>query len=234
MDLSSATPIIDQMQVLIQSWDDSGDDKALFLQCYQMMTGNVLSAIERDEFYDSAWVNQLLHLFADYYFHALRAYEQNSLTTPSVWQLAHQATSDPKVSALQKILLGINAHINYDLVLTLDDLLRSEWRDISEAQRTQRYQDHCHINEIIGQTIDEVQDQILEPAMPFMVKVDQLLGPIDEFIISHLITHWREIVWLNATDLLSTNEPAKKKSRIKQIEKETLEIGKLIYPKLNG
>ena len=148
-----------------------------------------------------------------------------------MWQLAHNAAGDPQVSALQKLLLGVNAHINYDLVLTLVDLLHSEWRSQSEAHRISRYRDHCHINDIIGLTIDAVQEQILEPAKPIMKIVDNLLGPVDEIMISRLITHWRETVWLNAAGLLELSDKEEKNKRVKQIEEEALEIGKLIYRK---
>ena len=50
---------------------------------------------------------------------ALHAYENHSSDAPEVWQLAHSAAIDPHITALQKLLLGVNAHINYDLVLTV-------------------------------------------------------------------------------------------------------------------
>jgi histidinol phosphatase-like PHP family hydrolase len=126
------------------------------------------------------------------------------------------------------LLIGVNAHINYDLVLTLVDMLRPEWHNHTEQQRASRYRDHCQINNIIGLTIDAVQDQVLEPAMPVMDLVDRLLGSVDERLISRLITHWREKVWLHATHLLDTNNPDTQQRLIQQIEEEAIETGKFI------
>jgi hypothetical protein len=81
---------------------------------------------------------------------------------------------------------------------------------------------------IIGLTIDAVQDQVLEPAMPLMALVDRLLGPVDERLISKLITHGREKVWLHATRLLDTDNPDSQKKLIQQIEEEAIETGKFI------
>lgn len=78
---------------------------------------------------------------------------------------------------VQNLQLGVNVHINYDLVLTLDDLLRPEWPDMSEEQRATRFGDYCHVNDIIGRTINDVQDQVLEPAMSAMDIVDKLSSP---------------------------------------------------------
>ncbi len=37
------------------------------------------------------------------------------------------------------------------------------------------YTDHCHVNDVIGGTIDAVQDQVIEPAMPVMdISIDQV------------------------------------------------------------
>lgn len=220
--------VLDQMQILIQLWEDHADDKVLFLRCYRLMTGNVLGAIDLQTFDDPLWVNRLLQHFADYYYLALQAFERNPDSAPAVWQQAHHAAKNPQVTALQKLLIGVNAHINYDLVLTLVDLLRPAWHNLTEEQRASRYRDHCQINEIIGWTIDTIQDQVLEPAMPVMDLVDRLLGPVDELLISKLITRWREKVWLHATHLLNIDNPDAQEEWIHQIEKEALQTGKFI------
>jgi len=230
--VSSDALVISQMRSLIQQWEARADHRAVFLNCYMMMTCNMLTAIEQDEFSDSVWVNRLLHRFADYYFVALKAYEQSPASAPSVWLLAHDAAHDPHCSALQMLLLGVNAHINYDLVLTLVDLLGPEWNHLSDGQRATRYADHCRVNDVIGRTIDAVQDRIIEPAMPVMDLFDKLLGPIDEVMISRLIAQWRETVWQNATRLLETNERSERIQMIGQFEKEALKIGQIIYLKV--
>lgn len=226
--MKSDNPTIASMDTIIQQWQTSSDDKALFLRCYLMMTSNVLVAVNRHEFNDPIWVSTLLDRFADYYFVALRAYEDDPTSAPAVWQVAHNAARNPKISAMQKMLLGVNAHINFDLVLTLVDMLEGEWDSHTEELRNGRYADHCHINKIIGETIDAVQDEVLEPAMPIMDVIDKLLGPIDERIIVHLISQWREKVWKNAATLLTLNETEDRGAFMAQVEQEALQIGKLI------
>lgn len=76
------------------------------------MTRNMLAAIKSGEFNDSVWVSILLHRFADYYFDALSAYEQESEHTPAVWLRVHNAALSEDTLILQNLLLGINAHIN--------------------------------------------------------------------------------------------------------------------------
>jgi hypothetical protein len=219
------------MKSLIQHWEENADRRAEFLRCYSMMTNNLLTAIHQKEFADSDWVDRLLDRFAEYYFVALEAYEQSPASAPPVWQFAHGAARDPGCSVLQLLLLGINAHINYDLALALGDILRPEWTGLTESQRAARYADHCRINHVIGRTIDAVQDQVVEPTMPLIRLFDYLLGPIDEMLTSRLIALWRETVWRDAKRLLETNQESERARMIEQFEAEALKIGEVIYLK---
>lgn len=221
--------VIQQMQALIQNWIGINDSRRIFLSCYQLMTHNTLKAIERDEFYDSNWVNVLLNRFADYYFIALDQYENDPQAAPMVWQLAHNATRNDKAIAIQTLLLGVNAHINYDLVFTLVDVLTPEWSSLDEEKLNHRYIDHDRVNTIIAASIDAVQDEILEPAMPIMEFIDEVFGGLDERLISHLIRNWRENVWNNATQLLSMDSEGNREEFIARVEEDAMKIGRMIY-----
>lgn len=223
--MPSETTVIAKMQALINQWEDESHQGAIFLRCYQMMTSNVLAATAQGEFHDSEWVRELLHRFADYYFVALEAYNQDPASAPRAWQLAHNTARDPRSLPIENLLLGINAHINYDLVLTLVDQLGPEWSQLSEQERAARYADHCYVNDVLARTIDSVQDQILEPAMPGMDLVDRLLGPLDELLISRLITRWRETVWQYATRLLEADSDEEQAALLQQVEEQTLKLG---------
>jgi hypothetical protein len=216
------------MQSLIQPWEAASDRRAIFLSCYQMMTINMLQAIDQGEFRDPLWVDRLLHRFADYYFDALANYERDRSAAPSIWQLAFDAANTPKIMPIQNLLLGVNAHINYDLVFTLVDLLQPEWQGLSDLGRAGRYSDHCHVNDVIGRTIDAVQDQILEPATPALDWIDRLFGSLDERLVSHLIAQWREEVWRNAVRLLDERDSSEQVRLVREIEQDALRNGKRI------
>ena len=83
--------------------------------------------------------------------------------------------------------MGVNAHINYDLVLALFDMLQPEWKQLSNQQKQIRLEDHNYVNQVIARTIDRVQDELLEPSNPGLAWVDKLFGRVDEFLISKLI-----------------------------------------------
>lgn len=223
--------VLARMENLIRTWQVNGDRRSVFLRCYQMMTGNMLHALQAGEFTDTAWVSALLHRFAEYYFDALDAYEQRSPATPAVWQTVHEAAQNREMLPLQLLVSGVNAHINYDLVLALVDLLQPEWTGLSPEKRAERHRDHRHVNDIIGATIDTVQDQVLEPLEPGLEVVDVVFGRLDEWLISQLIIHWREEVWENALTLLAAPDVHKREPLRQQIEAATQKKASVILLK---
>jgi hypothetical protein len=210
------------MSAQVDAWQAQGDHRAAFLGCYMQMTGNMMAALDAGEYNDPEWVRPLLERFADYYFDALAQYEQERVQAPAVWQMAHDTARRPDSFVLHNLLLGVNAHINYDLVLTLVDMLQDEWPYHSEQRRAQRHADYCHVNDIIGRTVDAVQDTIIERAEPEMDLLDRALGPLDEWMIGHLIGRWRENVWQQAAQLIETADVEERELIRRAVEAETI------------
>lgn len=223
-------PILSRMAALADRWERAADHRAAFLRCYLLMTRNTLGAVRRDAFHDPAWVGTLLHRFADYYFDALDCYERDPLAAPAVWQLAHDATCAARGRSVHNLFLGVSAHINYDLVLALCDVLEPEWEGLTARRRAARYADHCRINDIIGRTIDAVQDEVVGPALPIATVLDRLLGPIDEMLVARLVARWREQVWRNAVHLLDLETAAERTAFLERVEADALRTGAPFAP----
>jgi len=225
--MNTIDPVLTKMGQYVEKWKSSSDSRYVFLSCYQMMSTNMIGSIRNSEFHDTEWVNELLNRFANYYFDSLVCYDCGE-KTPEVWLKAHKACKENQLSELQLLILGVNAHINYDLVLALYDMLQPEWNSLSETKRRERYEDHSHVNRIIANTIDQVQDEVLEPINPALDWIDKLFGRMDEFLISRLIANWREDVWENTQKLLTMEEVEEKEKFRKRLEQDVLRIGDTI------
>jgi Family of unknown function (DUF5995) len=199
-----------RMTAQIAHWQQERDRRAIFLSCYALMTENMARGVSAGRFHDSAWVGELIYNFADYYFAALAAYEQGDAPMPQVWRHAHDLARTPTTMVIQSLLMGVNAHINCDLVLVLDDMLRPVWADLDEPTRQQRYSDYCLVNDVIGETIDTVQDQVIEPHARAMDLVDRVLGPLDEWCTARLIRNWRADVWRRAQAIIAAEDAARR------------------------
>lgn len=198
--------LLDRMKTSIDTWETNGDRRAIFLACYALMTHNMLDGIDAGRFDDNDWVYRLVHNFAEYYFIALEAYERNTGWLPDVWRQAHDLTRAPEMPPLVHLLLGVNAHINCDLVLVLDDMLRDEWDDLTLQMRQSRLDDYLLVNTIIGETIDSVQDHVLKRYSPAMGVVDVAFGRLDEWCTARLIRNWRHDVWKQAVTLIQAKD----------------------------
>lgn len=194
--------LIERMHTQIQAWEQATDDRAIFLACYAMMTENMLHTVANDGFEDGPWVLGLTHCFADYYFDALARYEAQQ--QPPVWTFTFETACHQQAHVLQNLLLGVNAHICYDLIFALADSIRAEWVDLPVAARESRYRDYCHVNEVIGLTLDAVQDTVVEPRHRAMAVVDYAFLRLDEWMIHTLIRRWREQVWGQSITYVTT------------------------------
>jgi len=217
-----------QMQSYLDQWEPLSDRRAIFLLCYARMTRNTMASLDNGIFHDPHWVESLLERFAEYYFIAVKAYETDPQSTPAVWRQTFRATSDPRTRAVQHLMLGVNAHINYDLVLALIDMLDPEWQAFPQKQRLQRYADHCQINQIIAGTIDEVQDEVLERYSPAMDLIDRAFGRLDELIIARLLSGWRDQVWKQVMRWVGISSAEERDNFLREVESASVKRGQMI------
>ncbi|PZX46864.1 DUF5995 family protein [Algoriphagus chordae] len=224
--MPNKSEVLQRMDTLVEAWKTNDDSRQVFLSCYRLMTGNMLEALNKEAFHDPQWIHTLLHSFAEYYFDALNCYDCGKPVS-KVWMEVHQYTLERELRHVQYLLMGVNAHINYDLVLTLYDMLHQDWQNLSPKEQKQRYEDHCKVNEIIAATIDKVQDELLTPADPVMGWIDTAFGRMDEYLLSRLITSWRQEVWDQACSMILSEENQREVLRL-SIENSVIKRNKLI------
>jgi hypothetical protein len=221
-------PVTERMQLMVDRWQTTADARAIFLNCYLLMTRNMIKAVEAGEFYDATWVSELLHRFAEFYFDALVLYEQDPDAAPSVWRITHQAAAQHELLTIQNLMLGVNAHINYDLVLAVVEMLEHEWPTLTPNQRHQRYADHRHVNEVIARTINSVQDEVICRLAPAFYLIDRASGPLDEWLTERLICQWRDTVWHYAERFLNCETADERETLRLEVEQSTLQCANTI------
>jgi hypothetical protein len=109
-------------------------------------------------------------------------------------------------------------------------MLLPEWSTASEHLRQQRYQDHCQVNAIIAETVDTVQDSVVEQHVPWFNLLDEGLGPLDEMLVSRLISHWRDEVWEQAVKVVEAPGAKAQEALRQQVETQVLQRAGLFVP----
>lgn len=211
--------LVDRMAAQVAAWDEAGDGRAVFLDCYAEMTRAVERAIGAGRFADPSWVALLLDRFAAYYFESVDGGVAGR-PVPEPWVLAHAAAVGCDAAPMQLLLAGVSAHINFDLVLALVDVLNGEWASADEHRRAERRADYDEINQVIAETADLVQDRVLERRSPALALVDPVLGRVDERLAVHLLTRWRRRVWRHAEAVLAESDAAARVERVAMIERQ--------------
>ena len=100
------------MAAMLEPLQAAGDQRRYFHATYQRTTVAVAAELKRGGFIDPGWVERWDVVFADLYLDALAdALAGRRPSRP--WDIAFRAPAG--LPALRHVLLGMNAHINYDL-----------------------------------------------------------------------------------------------------------------------
>jgi hypothetical protein len=166
-----------------------GDRRSVFLTVYTRMTRDVRGQLGTGAFENPAWMRDYTVTFAEYYRRAFLAFEQGRVeAVPDPWLLAFGTSLRGDALVIQDAILGINAHINYDLALTV--------RDVGiEADRASKYRDHRLINEVLAGLVDAQQEALAEVYAAGIADVDAALGRFDESFAGASLAEAREQAW---------------------------------------
>jgi hypothetical protein len=184
--------LIAHMDVLLQTMESDGDPKRYFLGTYLRTTRAVSEELASGNFLDPAWVERWDVFFADLYLGALTAWNENG-TLAEPWRVAFAA--DTGLPVLRHVLLGMNAHINYDLPLSLlgaiDD---AEFADPEILSRRNR--DHTRIDAVLLGRVG-AEDEAITAAHGGKSAYERLKAPLERRATGRFLHEARAKVWAN-------------------------------------
>jgi hypothetical protein len=189
------------MESLLSPMQASGDERRYFLSVYMRTTRAVKEDLERGGFVDAEWTERWDIVFADLYLDALTSWNANG-TAPGPWQIAFEsANTAPRVPPIRHLLLGMNAHINYDLPQALIAVISDEEFD-DPAVVTGRALDHKHIDQILTRRVPAEDKLLRRDEQPGdRTLLDRLLTPFNRAGTKRFLREARQKVWRNARAL---------------------------------
>jgi hypothetical protein len=168
----------------------------LFLETYRRTTLAVGKAIRDAAFEDPDWVERWDVVFAGLYLDALDLDLAGSPLVPRPWRLAFDAPEE--LPALRHVLLGINAHINYDLPQALLGVISDEeFADPVIVAR--RARDHERIDGVLSGRVAAEDDELGTVSPPSTL--DRLLQPLNRLSSKRFLREARRKVWHNTVEL---------------------------------
>jgi hypothetical protein len=194
---AAVAALVDRMGELLAPLEADRDPARFFLGVYLRTTVAVGAAIDAGVFEDPAWVEDWDVDFAGLHLDALTAHRRDPASAPRPWQLAFGARPDLPPEA--HVLLGVNAHINYDLPQSLVRVIPPAEFD-TPATLAMRGRDHARIDRVLASRV-AAEDGELHRAGGRRTRLDRLLAPVNRTASQVFLRESRRRVWANAAGL---------------------------------
>jgi hypothetical protein len=191
------TALITSMEADLARLEVAGDVRRHFHATYLRTTRAVAAEIAGGGFRDNPWVERWDLVFADLYLDALAA-DLAGEPVPMPWRVAFDAARDhADLPPLRHVLLGMNAHINFDLPQALVAVIAPADFDDPDLVAL-RAADHGHIDDVL---LDRVGAEDEELGRAGLTLTDRLLRPLNRAATKRFLVEARTKVWRNAVVL---------------------------------
>jgi hypothetical protein len=189
--------LIARMEAVLAVLEADGDPARFFLGTYLRITRAVRTAVADGRFEDSAWVAEWDVDFAGLYMDALEAYRRDPASAPAPWRQAFGAKATVRPQG--HVLLGVNAHINFDLPQSLVRVIPGEeFADPRALARRER--DHERIDGVLASRV-AAEDTELQRVGDRRTPLDRVLTPLNHTASRMFLREARRKVWANTTVL---------------------------------
>ncbi|BCJ48812.1 hypothetical protein Asp14428_02870 [Actinoplanes sp. NBRC 14428] len=195
---------------------------ASFNSLYFTITDRVAQSLRGTEVRDPSFLELLDIEFAKRYFEALRLWGDEDRSTPDAWEILFRRAQDPGVSKLAAAMLGVNAHINHDLALALT----STWEQLGAPRDEVVHPDYLLVNKIFYQEIPRLRRRY---STRFQLRIDGLLGDLDDWSQRVLVAATRAHAWEQAQRLWELRDDEDDLARAKLVmDRASAYVGELL------
>ncbi|MBD3918476.1 hypothetical protein H8B09_06895 [Paenibacillus sp. PR3] len=213
--------VLDRLDSIIQSSIERGSRIGYFAAMYRMVTAQVKEGILNGRFEDGPRMERFDVRFANRFLDAYDAYSRKDKCS-LCWRIAFDAAQRQEPLVLQHLLLGMNAHINYDLGIAAAETCPG-------AALEPLHHDFNEINDILASLIDEVKGD-LAAVSPWIGWLDRLGGRATDVIIRFSMKKARSFAWHFAVSLSQADSVDRFKLTMNRDAETTLLGQELLKP----
>jgi hypothetical protein len=192
--------VLDELDRIIDETVVADNFLGIFAYVYRRTTAQVKQAILDKQFEDNARMEELDVAFANLY---LATYQQytSGLQCSSSWQMAFEAKNE-RITIIQHLLLGMNAHINLDLGIAAAAIAPGDSLPKLKA-------DFMKVNRLLTELVNEMQSRVAKVSR-LMFLLDWAGKNTDEVIVNFSMVKAREQSWNLACVLAAIPESERK------------------------
>ncbi|MEQ8707148.1 MAG: DUF5995 family protein [Phaeodactylibacter sp.] len=211
---TTITEVLNALDRIINTSIANNDPAGLFAFIYRRTTDQVQRAIAHKSFEDGLRMERFDVAFANLYLDAYENWRQGA-PTAQCWATAFEGTHAP-LAIIQHILLGMNAHINYDLAIAASSLMKGQ-------PLLPLKSDFTKVNDILASLVNELQDR-LSRVSPLFFLLDWLGKDQDESVINFSMSKARAFSWELSCELWRL-EGAAYDARLQQADQVVHQLG---------
>ena len=163
-----------------------------FNELYLAVTRAVLIESATATFEDPAFISRLDVVFADLYFAAVDDLDAGR-KPGRAWAPLFEARAKRGIASLQFAIAGMNAHINYDLVLALITTTKEFGCGLDRG--TSQHRDFVAVDRILQRVQDEIKDRFTTGKVR---DIDRAGGVVDDLLASWSVSRARDNAWTQA------------------------------------
>jgi hypothetical protein len=211
--------LVGRMDTLLAPLEETVDANRFFLATYRRTTIAVDEEIRGGGFLDAEWVERWDVVFANLYLDALEQWTSGQ-GAPGPWAVAFTAARDERLPPLRHVLLGMNAHINYDLPQALLAAITDDEFD-DDALVARRSQDHAHVDAVLASRVDAEDKELIKVEQPGdRTWLDRAMTPFNQAGTKRFLKEARRKTWANARLLSAARRrgPEALSARLRELE----------------
>jgi Family of unknown function (DUF5995) len=223
--LNEARISLEQTSMRLRCQDDA---RAVFPDVYVVITEIVEREINgRTGFFlEPGFISRLVPEFARRYLETLAWTVEGRAQDCSAWALAYDYCRLDGVTPLQHAVLGISAHINFDLALGIHATIRRLGYTGDPAELSRYKHDHDAVNELLARSLPEALDRL---ERVYGCSMTGLLGERTRrhavHIMLEMLRRWRDLVWTNVVELLQAPDEQSRHRVVLRMERRSRRIG---------
>ncbi|MDQ4071885.1 MAG: DUF5995 family protein [Actinomycetota bacterium] len=198
--MADATTIEEVLERLNQLEGDLPPDDGVrwFNRLYLKVTEQVAQYVNTVPQAAPGFLERLDIIFANAYFAALDAAEPAGSELPRgyeyhAWKPLFGRRYARDVAPIQFALAGMNAHINHDLALGVQQVCTE--RGVRPDRDAPEYDDYTAVNRLIKQTEEEVKVWLLTDCLKYL---DRRFGAVDDMVVIWSVERARAAAWVHS------------------------------------
>jgi hypothetical protein len=219
------------LETVAERLHEGGDARGVFPDIYSIITRKVAEQVESDTsaFLEPRWISRLAGRFCERYLETLRWSLELRPQDCNAWSAAYACSSLSRTFPVQHVLLGLSAHINFDLAVGIYQTIREFGHEACPAMIARYKHDHDQVNSLLLASIPEAFEHLSERqgcALSSLLYARAYV--VARFTTMQLLTRWRALVWDNVLALLVAKSDGARDALIAAMERRSGLYGRIL------